>query len=79
MSALDQAGNGFGFDVATYLHTKKDILMFTDLVRKGIDRYNQEEDFWESTDLVERFYQELDKISESFPGNGVLKCQRNNY
>lgn len=77
MGKLDQAGNGFGFDLAECLHTKEDILMFTDLVRKGIDRYNQErqDDLQSARDLMEGFYKELVKMGESFPGNVILKCK----
>jgi len=78
MLALDRAGSGFGFDLADYLHTKKDILTFTDFVRRAIDQYNQErKEDWQSTgDLMEKFYQELARIEESFPDNNILKSKQ---
>ena len=69
MGKLDQAGYGIGFNLAECLHTKDDILIFTDLVRKGIDKYNQKYPvaLQSTRDSIEGFYQELVKISESFP------------
>lgn len=66
---LDLAGNGIGFDLANYISTKEDLLIFVDLVRKGIEKYyyripNLSQ---EIKDLLENFYEELVKISKSFP------------
>ncbi len=77
MLKLDQAGYGIGFNLAKYLHTKEDILTFIHLVRKGIDRCNQEyQDYLQNTeDLLEKFYKKLVKLGESFPGNVILRCE----
>lgn len=75
--ALNRAGNGFGFDLADYLDKKNDILTFIYLVRKGIDRCNQEyQDYLQSIEgLMEKFYKKFVKLEESFPGNVTLRCE----
>ncbi len=69
IKTLDQAGYGIGLDLAEYLHTKDDILRFLDLIRKGIDKYNQKTPnaSQDARDLLEGFYQELVKIAKTFP------------
>ena len=68
MEDLDQAGYGIGSNLAEYLHTKDDILIFIELTRRGIDKhYHEIPNLPQGTkDLLENFYKELIKISESF-------------
>ena len=65
---LDIAAYGIGFDLADYIHTREDFLIFMDLVRKGIDKhYHEIPNLPQHTkDLLENFYKELVKISETF-------------
>ncbi len=57
------------FDVADYIHTKKDLITFTNLVKKGIDRFYQENpDLSQyNIDNLENFYKELIEAQKTFP------------
>lgn len=60
---------GIGFDIADYIHTKKDLIIFTDLIRMGLERYYNENyrlNEHTKTDL-ENFYQQLVKAQYMFP------------
>ena len=65
---LGLASYGWGFDLADYIHTREDFLIFMDLARRGIDKhYHEIPNLPQGTkDLLENFYKELIKISESF-------------
>lgn len=57
------------FDIADYIHTKKDLITFTNLVRKGINRFYK--DFPNisqyTIDSLENFHKELVEAQKTFP------------
>lgn len=58
-----------GFDVAEYIHTKKDLAIFADLVRRGIDRFYIENPGLPQYTInnLEGFYKELLEIQKTLP------------
>ncbi len=57
------------FDIADFIYTKEDLFAFTDLMRKGIDRFYQENPGLPqyTIDNLENFYKALVEAQKTFP------------
>jgi hypothetical protein len=63
---LDQAGYGIGCDIADFIKTKNDAIIFASLTREAIDLYKIEipSVTTEAKERFENFHQELHKYAE---------------
>lgn len=75
INRLDLCRYGWHSDLSEYIKTDQDLLFFTKLTRKALDKYNKECQEWLQS--LEKLDKELIEIGKYFPGNIIVSNGEN--